>query len=107
MPERGDYVTKPFRLEELLARARAQLRDASGVEPTLLEVGGISLDLRTRRVLAGGSPVDLTAREFTMLETFIRHAGQVLSREQHRYLRQKVGEEAIETVRGMGYRMRS
>jgi DNA-binding response OmpR family regulator len=121
-----DYVTKPFRLEELLARARVQLRDDRGGEPTVLEAGGITLDVRTRKAMSEGEVVDLTAREFTMLETFMGHAGQVLSREQllaHvwgydydpgsnvvevyvRYLRRKLGEDAIETVRGMGYRLR-
>ena len=121
----SDYVTKPFKLEELLARTRVQLRDERSSEPTVLEAGGITLDIRTRKAMASGAVVDLTAREFTMLETFMGHAGQVLSREQllaHvwgydydpgsnvvevyvRYLRRKLGEDAIETVRGMGYRL--
>jgi DNA-binding response OmpR family regulator len=122
-----DYVTKPFKLEELLARVRVQLREERSAEPTVLEASGITLDVRTRRAMVGGELVDLTAREFTMLETFMNHAGQVLSREQllaHvwgydydpgsnvvevyiRYLRRKLGEDAIETVRGMGYRLRA
>jgi DNA-binding response OmpR family regulator len=120
-----DYVTKPFRFEELLARVRARLRDERTVEPTLLRAGDIVLDLRTRRASAEGRTVDLTAREFTMLEVLIRHAGQVLSREQLLshvwgydydpgsnvvdvyvgYLRRKLGSDSIETVRGMGYRL--
>jgi DNA-binding response OmpR family regulator len=120
-----DYVTKPFRFEELLARVRARLRDERTVEPTLLQAGDIVLDLRTRRASTGGSIVDLTAREFTMLEVLIRHPGQVLSREQLLshvwgydydpgsnvvdvyigYLRKKLGAGSIETVRGMGYRL--
>ena len=125
---RLDYVTKPFKLDELLARVRVQLRDERRAEPTVLEAGGITLDVRTRKAMVDGEVVDLTAREFTMLETFMGHAGQVLSsREQllaHvwgydydpgsnvvevyvRYLRRKLGEELIETVRGMGYRLPS
>lgn len=123
----SDYVTKPFKLDELLARVRVQLRDDRGAEPTVLEAAGITLDVRTRKALKEGEVVDLTAREFTMLETFMNHAGQVLSREQLlarvwgydfdpgsnvvevyvRYLRRKLGEGAIETVRGMGYRLPS
>jgi DNA-binding response OmpR family regulator len=120
-----DYVTKPFRFEELLARVRARLRDERTVEPTLLRAGDIVLDLRTRRASTGGSTVDLTAREFTMLEVLFRHPGQVMSREQLLshvwgydydpgsnvvdvyigYLRKKLGAGSIETVRGMGYRL--
>jgi two-component system response regulator QseB len=120
-----DYVTKPFRFEELLARVRARLRDERTVEPTVLRAGGMVLDLRTRRATTDGRTVDLTAREFTMLEVLIRHAGQVLSREQLLshvwgydydpgsnvvdvyvgYLRRKLGSGTIETVRGMGYRL--
>jgi DNA-binding response OmpR family regulator len=77
-----DYVTKPFRFEELLARVRARLRDERTVERTVLRAGKVVLDLRTRRASTDGRTVDLTAREFTMLEVLIRHAGQVLSREQ-------------------------
>jgi two-component system, OmpR family, copper resistance phosphate regulon response regulator CusR len=123
-----DYVTKPFRFEELLARVRARLRASSGGGGTgdrLLRGAGISLDLRTRLAAADGAEVELTAREFTLLETLLRHAGQVLSREQLLshvwgydydpgsnvvdvyvgYLRRKVGKERIQTVRGMGYRI--
>jgi DNA-binding response OmpR family regulator len=120
-----DYVTKPFRFEELLARVRARLRDERTVERTVLRAGSVVLDLRTRRASTDGRTVDLTAREFTMLEVLIRHAGQVLSREQLLshvwgydydpgsnvvdvyigYLRRKLGSNSIETVRGMGYRL--
>ncbi len=89
----------------------------------MLEVGGVTLDLRTRKAGVNGRTVTLTAREFTMLETLMRHPGQVLSREQLLshvwgydydpgsnvvdvyvgYLRRKLGEQTIATVRGMGY----
>ena len=121
-----DYLTKPFRFEELLARVRARLRAGSTPEVTTLEAGAVSLDLRTRRARVGDRVVELTAREFALTETFLRHADQVLSREQllsHvwgfdfdpgsnvvdvyvRYLRKKLGDDVIETVRGMGYRLR-
>ena len=120
-----DYVTKPFRFEELLARVRLRLRDDSSTETTVLTVGAVSLDLRSRRATHESRTIDLTAREFALLESFMRHGGQVLSREQllsHvwgydfdpgsnvvdvyvRYLRQKLGGDVIETVRGMGYRL--
>jgi DNA-binding response OmpR family regulator len=122
-----DYVTKPFRFEELLARIRVRLRADSTEEATLLRVGAITLDLRTRRASVGDRTVELTAREFALAETFLRHPDQVLSREQllsHvwgydfdpesnivdvyvRYLRKKLGDDAIETARGMGYRLAS
>jgi DNA-binding response OmpR family regulator len=122
-----DYVTKPFRFEELLARIRVRLRDGQTTETTVLRAGKITLDLRTRRAAVGEKVVELTAREFALLETLLRHAGQVMSREQllsHvwgydfdpgsnvvdvyvRYLRGKLGTDVIETVRGMGYRLRA
>ncbi len=120
-----DYITKPFRFEELLARVRLRLRDEPAQETTVLNVGTVSLDLRSRRATHDQRTIDLTAREFSLLESFMRHPGQVLSREQllsHvwgydfdpgsnvvdvyvRYLRQKLGDGVIETVRGMGYRL--
>jgi DNA-binding response OmpR family regulator len=123
--ERGadDYVTKPFRFEEMLARVRVRLRDGGTAEQTVLRAGGVALDLRTRRASVDDRTVELSAREFTMLEVFMRHAGQVLSREQLLshvwgydydpgsnvvdvyvgYLRRKLGPQRIATVRGMGY----
>ena len=120
-----DYVPKPFRFDELLARVRVRLRTDRTPELTVLTVGAASLDLRTRRLSVEGRTVELTAREFALAEMFFRHPGQVLSREQLlsnvwgydydpgsnvvevyvRYLRQKLGEGRIETVRGMGYRL--
>lgn len=120
-----DYVTKPFRFEELLARVRARLRDQGSVEATILEAGGCLLDLRRRTASIGDRMVELSAREFALAETLFRHPGQVLSREQLLsmvwgydfepgsnivevyvgYLRKKLGAGLIETVRGMGYRL--
>lgn len=122
-----DYMTKPFRFEELLARVRLRLRSNSerAAEVTVLHRGSLSLDLRTRRARIGDSTVDLTAREFVLLELFLRHPDQVLSREQilsHvwgydfdpgsnivdvyvRAVRKKIGADNIATVRGMGYRL--
>jgi DNA-binding response OmpR family regulator len=123
-----DYVTKPFVFEELLARVRARLR-APEQDDSALELtgGGVRLDVLTRRAEVDGDEVELTAKEFTLLETFLRHPGQVLSREQLLshvwgydfdpgsnvvdvyvgYLRRKLGSERFETVRGMGYRLKS
>jgi DNA-binding response OmpR family regulator len=77
-----DYVTKPFDLDELLARIRAQLRRPAQRDPTRLEAGGITVDLRTREVTRNGEGVHLTAREFELLVYLMRHPNQVLSREQ-------------------------
>jgi DNA-binding response OmpR family regulator len=120
-----DYITKPFRFEELLARVRVRLRGDRAPEPTVLQAGDLTLDLRTRQALVAGQTVDLSAREFALAEIFFRHPGQVLSREQLLshvwgydfdpgsnivdvyvgYLRRKLGKERIAAVRGMGYRL--
>jgi DNA-binding response OmpR family regulator len=122
----NDYVTKPFSFEELLARVRAQLRSPSQRESSVLDVAGIRMDLRTRRVERNGHEVKLTAREFEVLAYLMRHPDQVLSREQILnavwgfdfdpgtkvlevyigYLRRKLGgNDPIETVRNVGYRL--
>ena len=121
-----DYIAKPFRFEELLARIRLRLRtEGPGGDPSMLTYGGLSLDLRTRRARSGSQEVELSAREFGLAEAFLRNPGQVLSREQLlsrvwgydfdpgsnvvdvyvRYLRKKIGADRVETVRGMGYRL--
>lgn len=125
-----DYITKPFRFEVLLARIRVQLRNRHlprVKEDTILRVGDIALDLLTRQVWVGDAIVELSAREFILVETFVRHPMQVMSREQllNRiwgydyepgsnivdvyvgHLRKKLGSDRIETVRGVGYRLRN
>jgi len=121
-----DYMPKPFRFAELLARIRLRLRQPDGVRPRddVLECGGIRLDVRSRRAEVGERQVELSAREFALAEMFMVNAGQVLSREQLLdhvwgmdfdpgsnvvdvyvgYLRKKFGAQTIATVRGMGYR---
>jgi two-component system OmpR family response regulator len=125
-----DYLTKPFSLGELSARLRALFRRQPSERPAVLEVGDIKLDPACRHVSRNGTEIDLSAKEFSLLETFMRSPGRVLSRfqllehawdysyEQRsnvvdvyvRYLREKLdrpfGVESIETVRGSGYRMR-
>ena len=118
-----DYMTKPFRFDELLARIRVRLREQPGADALVLRAGDLTLDLRTRMAAVGERAIELSAREFTMLEVFLRHPGQVMSREQLLshvwgyyfdpgsnvvdvyvgYLRRKLGRDRIRTVRGMGY----
>lgn len=120
-----DYIPKPFTFEELLARIRARLRDRTRAQPTILERDGLVLDLLARTATVGGRVIELPTREFALLEEFVRHAGEVLTREHLlsrvwgyefdpgsnvvdvyvRYLRTKVGAARIETVRGEGYRL--
>jgi len=121
----NDYMAKPFKFEELLARVRLRLRADNAPEVTVLQHGDVSLDLRTRRAAVDGRTVELSAREFALAEMFWRNPGQVLSREQLLshvwgydfdpssnvvdvyvgYLRKKLGASLIQTVRGMGYRL--
>jgi len=125
-----DYLTKPFSFAELLARLRALARRPPLERPTILEAGDLRLDPATRSVWRGDASVELSAKEFALLETFMRRAGQVLTRldlldhawdyayENRsnvvdvyvRYLREKIdrpfGRSSIETVRGVGYRFR-
>jgi two-component system, OmpR family, response regulator len=120
-----DYLTKPFSLVELFARLRALARRGEVERPTELVVGDLRLDPASRRVWQGLAEVQLSPKEFALLETFMRRPGQVLSRLQlleHawdfayenrsnvvdvyvRYLRQKLGRDLLETVRGAGYRL--
>jgi len=125
-----DYLPKPFSFAELLARLRALVRRGSGERPTVLAVGDLRLDPATHQVWRGPTEVKLSAKEFSLLETFMRRPGQALSRLQlveHawdyayenrsnvvdvyvRYLRDKIdrpfARDSIETVRGVGYRLR-
>jgi DNA-binding response OmpR family regulator len=126
----NDYITKPFRFEELLARVRVQLRNSPlsrRQDEMVLTANDVVLDLRTRQVQVGDRTIELSAKEFNLAETFLRHPGQVMSREQLLshvwgydydpgsnivdvyvgYLRKKLGSDLIETVRGMGYRLQT
>lgn len=126
----NDYLTKPFHFSELLVRVRARLRDGNSVSssPNLqIQQGEITLNLTTRQVKVGDRLVELSTREFTLAEIFLRHPGQVLTRQQLLdhvwgydydpgsnivdvyvgYLRKKFGNDRIETVRGVGYRLRT
>jgi len=126
-----DYLTKPFSFSELTARIRALIRRGSGERPVILQVGDLRLDPGRRQVWVGQAEVALSAKEFALLELFLSHPGQVLSRTQIleqvwdfaydggsnvvdqyvRYLRRKIdlpfGVVSLETVRGAGYRLRA
>jgi two-component system OmpR family response regulator len=125
-----DYLTKPFSFAELLARLRAIVRRGEVERPTILQIGDLRLDPATRQVWRGTTEIELTAKEFALLEAFMRRPGDVLSRDhllEHawevgydnrsnviavyvNYLRDKIdrpfGANSIETVRGAGYRLR-
>ncbi len=120
-----DYVAKPFRMEEVLARLRALIRRAAGHASAEIECAGVRLDTRTGRVSVGGAPIRLTAQEYRLLAYLMHHQGRVVSRTElteHIYdqdfdrdsntievfvgrLRKKLGVEVIHTVRGLGYRV--
>ena len=120
-----DYVSKPFRIEEVLARLRGLIRRASGQVTTELHAGSITLDSRLSRVTRDGTPVKLTSHEFRVLSYLMHHRGRVISQgelTEHIYaqdwdrdsntvevfiarLRRKLGGSFIETVRGLGYRI--
>jgi len=120
-----DYVTKPFHIEEVLARVRALIRRSAGHAASLIECGELQLDTRTSKVTLEGSPVKLTSHELRLLSYFMHHQDRVLSRTElteHLYdqdfdrdsntievfigrLRKKLGGQYIETVRGLGYRL--
>jgi DNA-binding response OmpR family regulator len=123
-----DYMSKPFDFDELLARVRTRIvRRSQAVEPNVLKVGKVSLDLRSRRAAVGDESAALASREFRVLETLLRHPGQILSRKQLLSagwgdsfdsasnvvdscvysLRKKLGADVIETVRQAGYRLRA
>jgi DNA-binding response OmpR family regulator len=122
----NDYLAKPYKFDELLARIRIRIRDRPTAPTTELRYGNVSLDLRTRRAKLGNTPVELSPREFAVAEEFLKHPDQVLSRGQLlnrvwgydfdpgsnvvdvyiRYLRTKFGPDFIETVRGAGYRLK-
>jgi len=120
-----DYVTKPFQMEEVLARLRALIRRAAGHASSELSCGPLTLDTSRGRVALDGAPVKLTAQEFRLLSYLMHHQGQIVSRTElteHLYsqdfdrdsntievfvgrLRKKIGGDLIETVRGLGYRL--
>jgi DNA-binding response OmpR family regulator len=120
-----DYVPKPFAIEELVARIRARLRPQPDGTATKLNVGDLELDLIAHRARLTGKIVELTSREFALLEMLMRHAGRAVPRSDLlsnvwgldfdprsnlvdvyiRYLRRKVGDDRIQTVRGVGYRI--
>jgi two-component system, OmpR family, response regulator len=126
-----DYLPKPFSFAELYARLRALTRRAATERPPVLEVGDLDLDPATHRVTRAGTEIDLSPKEFALLDLFMRHADEVLSRStilEHvwdfaydgtsnvvdvyvRYLREKIDRPfdrtSLETVRGVGYRLRS
>jgi two-component system OmpR family response regulator len=126
-----DYLVKPFSFEELLARLRALTRRAPVERPAVIEVDDLRLDPGSHRAWRGDAELDLSAKEFSLLELFMRRPGMVLSRAQLldgawdiafesrsnvvdvyvRYLREKIdrpfGRDSIETVRGVGYRLRA
>ncbi|MBU1212950.1 MAG: response regulator transcription factor [Alphaproteobacteria bacterium] len=120
-----DYLAKPFHMEELLARARAQLRRATGHAKSEIECGSVRLDTNSARVTCDGEPIKLTSHEFRLLAYLMHHRGRVVSRTElveHLYdqdfdrdsntievfigrLRKKIPADIIETVRGLGYRI--